>query len=513
MGLSHFFGGTSGFPDPQTGEAFDPSIAPSAIPAGFQSILQFSTLLLQRVLSSNLSHSGLATLSARVPFQAELVTPKLRAAIQSHWTLQDQIQVREPYVEVLLTDARLQTLRSSSTPPSRGRVVDLAWTLQVNLFKTPGLTEVFEEFHRSRSGGIRGTVANQGQVVGDLSVSIGEVSSPKLPKGDRLTLTQGTVLMHVPTDLREFPSRLQFYLTLNFDGVQPVYKSDDPILIEFLESSLATDMLAQAVAPLRTYRVPISPSIALAGNLNSSQVASMQLPSMHIQELVVLDKVDEVLALCVELGDESTGVTSMVHSFLNKHDFAYYISDRIFGPTLAVRWRANAIYAPIVNDIPVELPVERGSEETGKGIARVEVNISDVLKESGIEVSMNNGLGDPLQLVAEQKIHLLRLWLPNGDEVNDLGELGIPTTQPFPLSIQLFDKLPNTQGSLHPLMEKFLAALLLPIYVPMLERFSIKEISGFTSSAMRSIVVRWNLKSPLDLIVFDPEGGGVIAEI
>jgi hypothetical protein len=141
-------------------------------------------------------------------------------------------------------------------------------------------------------------------------------------------------------------------------------------------------------------------------------------------------------------------------------------------------------------------------------LARVQVNLSDTLQEGSIKASWDNHFGDPLRLVSEQTAHLLRLWLPNGDEVEDLGELGVPATQPFVLSLQMFDQLPpNTEQTLQPDMEKFLLALLLPLYVPMLERFPIKEISGLTSSAMRALVVRWNLQTPRDSMVGELTGG------
>jgi hypothetical protein len=115
--------------------------------------------------------------------------------------------------------------------------------------------------------------------------------------------------------------------------------------------------------------------------------------------------------------------------------------------------------------------------------------------------------------VSEQTIHLLRLWYPNGDEVDDLGDLGVPATLPFVLSLQMFDQLPPAaQQTLQPDMEKLLLALVRPIYRPMLERFTIKEISGFSSSAMRALVVRWNLLRPRDTTVAQPTGG-VLAEV
>lgn len=447
MPRSSIFGGLSSFPNSSESEAFDPSIPLSAIPAGFQSILQFSTHLLERTLTSNLAQVGLGTLSTRVPYQPELVAPKLSAAIGPHLTLQDQILGRVPHVEVVLTGARLQTLRSSSQPrpernpqPRRGvgtdpggsgrqrRIVDLKWKLQVNLFKEKGGPSTEGDIlagSGGRSGGARSMIGGRLATSVDLAggvLSTGEVPATQLPEGHRFTLAEGTILMHVPTDLVEFPTLLQFWLSLNFDGVDPIIRSDDPTLVEFLDSELAIAMIAQALAPLLARSVRLSPSIALAGNLTSSQVESMHLPALHVQDLTVLDEGREVLALCVSLGEGSTGVLSdftgvptLVRSFLNKRDFAYYVSDRFFVPVLTARWRANAIRTPIVSDVPVEMPVEAGSEETGEGLARVQVNLSDTLKESGIKVSLDNRFGDPLRLVSEQTVHLRRLWSPNGD--------------------------------------------------------------------------------------------------
>jgi hypothetical protein len=118
VALSPIFGGVSVVSD-SLGTKVDPERPPSSIPAGFDSVLQFSSYMLQRVLASNLAQGGLATLSARVPYQPELVAPKLRAAIGAHLTPFDDIGpgLSGPNVEVLLLNPRLQTLRSSAQPP------------------------------------------------------------------------------------------------------------------------------------------------------------------------------------------------------------------------------------------------------------------------------------------------------------------------------------------------------------------------------------------------------------
>jgi hypothetical protein len=274
-----------------------------------------------------------------------------------------------------------------------------------------------------------------------------------------------------------------------------------PLLQEFLGSELARSMLAQATGPLFGRDLRLTPVVAFAGNLTQAQVAGMHLPTVHVQDLVVQDEVGEVLCFCFELGDEGAGDASLVRSFLDRRDFAAYVSEKIFTPALKARWRAHALHSPIVGDVPVDMPLAPNSEETGKGVARVQVNIDDTLRECTLEASLEQTLGDPMRLLSGQRIKLLRLWYANGEEVTELGDLGTPSNQPFVMSLQLFDPLPpSIAQSLQRDLERLLARVITPVYRPLLDRLAVKHISGYASSPLRAFIVRWNLQTPLDTV-------------
>jgi hypothetical protein len=308
--------------------------------------------------------------------------------------------------------------------------------------------------------------------------------------------------MHVPAEPVIFASALQFWLALNFEGVQPAYESNDPILFEFFKTDYAASLLAQTVAPLLNQSdVGLSPTVALAGSLTPNQLAHLQFPALHVQDLLVQDDKGQVLTFCVSLGDNTGGVYSIVRSFLSGRDFAYYVSDKVFSAVLAGLWHANAIYTPIVGDVPVEMPVDANSDETGTGKARVQVNVNDTLKESSIKASTDNALGDPLRLVSEQTVQLLALWDPNGKQVTDLGDLAAPAVEPFVLNLQMFDNPPSgTQQQMQPALQNLLRAALRPMYFPVIAQFAIADVSGFSSSALHALVVRWNLASLADTV-------------
>ena len=112
---------------------------PSAIPAGFDSILQFSSRLLEQTLVSHLRERGVLSLSSRVPCQQELFAPNFWNIIQAHLTRTDRIRPGL-FLEVQLTNPQLQTLREQQdTKPESTwqhvRAAHLVWTLHVNLFR------------------------------------------------------------------------------------------------------------------------------------------------------------------------------------------------------------------------------------------------------------------------------------------------------------------------------------------------------------------------------------------
>jgi hypothetical protein len=501
--------------------------------------------LLGRSLGASLQRNWLDTLSARVPYGPDLVTPGLRAiaATKLRHLIPGQGTV---YLEVVLHGAWLDGIagpvlppsgasttggsmttmarRANRRPPARAasraaagaaprgdrRLVtdrtrgsaDLGWTLDVNLFvpravAPPTTATTGGTGAGTGGGGIGAGAFSPGtgplSAIGDFSLTPTNV----LPDGDRITLASGTARMRAPTDVVVSDPTLQFWLAIDFTGVRATYASDDPALAEFLATDGATSLLAQAVAPLlNASSVPLSPRIAPAGSVPAVRVLALQLPPLRVHQLVLPDDAGAVLTLCGSLGAGSEGSDALVRTFLGGHDFAWYVSDKLFGPALTLLWQANAIRVPIVADVPVEMPVSSDSDETGEGLARVQSQLGDTLTRSSVEAS-DNAFGDPLQLESEQTVQLLRLWDPNGQEITDLGDYGKPATVPFVIRLLMFDMPPaGSKQELQPTATAFLKALLRPMYVPMLESPPLWRVDGFSSCALRCMVARWSLQRP-----------------
>jgi hypothetical protein len=392
---------------------------PSIIPAGFDSIVQMSTPLMHRTLAANLAQWNLNPLSARVSYQPDLVSPGLRALIQPLLRPIDAVNYgAQPYLEVQIRNPTPQAL-NWPTPPdlpvatggtgvaarigiTHPRMVNLVWTLEVNLFRPSGFTT--DPVASDGSVGVAPTGPGKGPTAGSgrgsatggitpglfggtavLPVNGGQiiVLPPPPPDGLRTSLAQGTAALNVPTSLEVNAQLYQFRLVVNFEGAQPTYTSSDPVMLEFLGTDLASSLLAQAIAPLlNQYAVGLSPTMALAGSLTPSQVAQAQLPALHVTDMVLQDAKGQLVAFCVSLGNDSHGAFSMVTSFLSGQDFAYYVSDKVYTPVLKGLWRANVILSPIVSDIPVEMPVSEDSDQTGIGRARVQVNLGSTLDDA-----------------------------------------------------------------------------------------------------------------------------------
>jgi hypothetical protein len=521
-GLSSLFG-----TDLQGDNVFAPQ--PGAVPAGFDAIVQISTKLLDWTLARNLAAGNLDPLSARVPYQPEQVSPKLRALIQpllSKRPVNSVVDRPPPQIEVQILDPVAQPLSwpppvdglpggtmAAAVGPGRGKkTLVLVWTVQVNLFwpappvqpttmggGTTGGSSTTGGRGALGVSGASGTLTNSGQVV---------VLPPPLPDGERTLLTQGTATMSVPSQLSINSALYQFQLVVNFEGVKPSYASGDPVMTEFLKTPLATSLLAQAIAPLlNQYAVGLSPTIALAGSLSPTQVAQTQLPALHVDDMVLSDNKGQLIAFCVTLGNDSHGAFSMVIPFLAGQDFAYYASGNVFTPVLKGLWLANAILTPVVSDVPVQLPVSQGSSEMGTGRARVQVNLSNTLSEAALIASTDSALGDPMRLVSQQTVQLLALWDPGGNQITDLGGLAKAATLPFALTLQMFDKVATVQHTLQPPLSTLLWAMLRPLYFPMVEQYAVTAVGGFTSSPLSAIVSRWSLPRPASTV--GPTIGGL----
>ncbi|MBZ0278611.1 MAG: hypothetical protein K8I60_20860, partial [Anaerolineae bacterium] len=136
------------------------------------------------------------------------------------------------------------------------------------------------------------------------------------------------------------------------------------------------------------------------------------------------------------------------------------------------------------------------SEETGEGRARIRVMIAADVSGANVQAS-NDQFGDPVKFESEQTIQLLRLWDPHNKEITDLGDLGEPETAPFIVHALLFDKAPSDlDGEVNPAFQEFVRHLFLPVVRPFLEKIAFENAGGFASSALKAILVRWDIQLP-----------------
>jgi hypothetical protein len=505
-------------PNPLPPTIFDPP--PSSIPSGFDAIVEISLPLLQQSFAANLAPLNLSILSARVPYQPEIVSPGLQALIAPILrTTNPGVVSAQPYIEVQVLNPVPEALNwpAPPAPPvgvahavvvAQRKMVTLVWTIEVNLF-WPSTTVnplPFDVSARSGIGGSAGGTPGSTAIpaVGVVNPppgggNLGNILPPPLPAGSRRVLVQGTATMNVPSALVVNASLYQFQLVLNFEGIQPTYTSTDPVMLQFLDTPLAASLFGQAVAfLLNQYAIGISPTVALAGNLTPSQIGQMQLPALSVDDIVLQDASGQLVAFCVSLGSDAQGVLAMVTSFLGGQDFAYYASEKLFAPVLRGLWQANAILTPLVSDVGVEMPVSQNSNQTGLGRARVQVYLSNTLDSATLIASTNPSLGDPMQIASQQTVTLLALWDPEGNPVSDLGDLGKPATEPFALSLQMYDQATGDTHPIQPQLSALLAKMFMPLFSPVLEQYSFSIVSGFTSSPLQAIVSRWSfLRIPI----------------
>jgi hypothetical protein len=479
--------------------------SPGDVLAGFDAVVQFSRNLLQTQIARSLLEKGLNTLSARTAWDPTLAPPQLRAVVAARF---HHIETR-PGIELevrLLTP----TLTGMTWPPpspggpegpvdptpvswpdvgreaqARGlpRRVQVTWQVEINLLIPSLQTSVDPQ-----SGGSGGT----GYYL------------------ERTLLGTGTAQVTATPNLAS-SRRWLFGMELAFGDDAPTTNSDDLMVTELVSVDFGKALLGRAVAPLTLASdIKLTPTVGPAGPLSQPQMQRLDLPPLRVRDALLTDSRGvPVLSLCVDIGSPPSGVPRLLSPFLEHSDFAYAVSINLLGPALKARWDGTSAGLSFVGDVPVELPISEDSEETATGRARVYVSIAGVLGDAAFRPSIDYR-GDPLRLLSEQTIRLLELWDYRERQITDLGPLGEARTEPFVLPLYLFDEPPaGLSQDLHPDFERFILKLLTVMVYPLVDRFRIKDVSGFTSSAMQLMLSRWTLRTPVD-DVRPPVGGVVI---
>lgn len=476
---------------------FDPPRA--TIPAGFDAVAQLSRSLLSRLLAEHLAAAGLNPLGARVPYGSVALPPAFAALVAPHVGPFDMNTFLGPQIEVQLAGPVVASFdwpaprpvigraRARDDAPGRGeRRIELHWSIAVNLFRPdPGAVMSVARVGPDASA----VLADMALVASD-----GQERPPPQPAGTRLTLGRSVLSMIVPCRLLAFADQYRFSLVGDFDRSTSSPTADDPTIAEFLQSAPGKALLGDALAPLRSRTgVAIGPNFAIAGGLTAAQIAAAGLAPLRVDDLVVAgDAGGEALTFCVSVGGHDHGAPELVRSFLAGRQFAYYVSQDLITPMFKGVWRAHAMPAPVVGDMPIEMQIDPDSDETGTGRVRVSAILSDTLEDARIAASLTTR-GDPLEIHANQTVSVLAMWDPNGRQIEDLGDLATPTVEPFSLSVQPFNPPTTFDHLIGPPAAPLIAAMLNTLYLPVLERYPITAVGGFASCAIGAMVVRWNL--------------------
>jgi hypothetical protein len=501
--------------------------------AGFDVIVQFSQRLIQAEVIRSLTRSYLSPLSAFVPWGLVPLPPPLLATLPGPFRM--TLSVREARLELRLVDPYVAGFHwpvdildvpdgpvvSAAARTARvtlqQRVVDIGWRVELNVLTAK--YDVVSAAEAPASGGT--TPASPLGAVGwsggaQLSATVdAPAGSSSGVSWDRFTLATGQAHISARAELVVASNLWRFGMNLDFSEAIPALTADAPALGDFLATDAGKNMMSQAVAPLKAATgVKLTPYVAPGGPLSASTVQRANLPPFHVRDLLLSDGHGKsILCLCAQLGAATGGVARMVQSLPAGEDFAYGVSTDVLSPALKVRWNLAASGFTIVGNAPVDLPVNNDAHHTAPGIAQLQVSFSNILDDVTIQAATDNR-GDPLRLLSKQRIQLLNLWDQDGKRVTDLGPLAEAQDMPLILPINFFDRDRGAATGLQANFKDFLFKLMAIIVFPILEPFQPgkNSVTGFSSSAMKAMVVRWRLKSPLDDLVA-PISGNMEAQL
>lgn len=471
---------------------------------GFDAVVQFSRRMLQAQLAFSVAQ---LQLRADVPWGTLAVPRTLLARLSAPFI--NTLPVRESRLELRLVQPQIVSMRwpaedaaTDAEPPSTAmraatrRVVTVAWRLELSAItaRFDQATEVLPNPSAAPAG------------TGVANVDLDRAATTDLAPSDegiswaRVTFAVGQVALEADARLVSEPDLWRFGMELDFAGSEPTVTADEPALVEFLTSA-GRSLLARAVAPLAVADVRLTPQVAPAGPLSSRSVQQFGLPGFQVSDRLLTGKDGTpVLCLCVQLDGASGGVARLVRPFLEVSDFGYAVSTSILGPALKARWKLTAPGVSLAGEMPVEMPAEDGGTQTETWRAQVLSHYADTLDDVSLR-SLGGDRGDALLLMGRQTIQLLNLWRENGDRIPDLGQLGEPADIPLTLLFNLAGG-PST-ASIHQDLRNFLLKLLPVLGYPLLQPFYVNadSFTGFISSPLKTMLLRWRLKTVFDVTV------------
>jgi hypothetical protein len=479
--------------------------------AGFDAVAQFSQGLLSLQVTRSLGQHGAASLSAYVPWGTTALAAGLLAAVPPQLRL--KLSVVPARLEVRLSDPYLAALHWPVEVGSNGdgpvgtataghahllheRSADVGWTVEVNV-----LTKRVDVK-------TQGVAASASRVAAsDLADTSGVFTTgPGAADGgwERLTLGVGRATCSAAVALDVPAGGWQFGTILDFTEAVVAVSSDTADVVQFLDDDAGNALLVQALAPLRaTYGVRLSPAIAPAGPDAAAAVTRSAMPSFAVHDVLLLDRRgDPVLSLCAQLEGSTAGVTRLVPVLLDGRDFAYAVSEAVLRPAYEACWGVVANGVSFLGEMPVELPVGHDPNVTATGRAQLRTSFAPTLDDVSVKVT-TAGHRDAVRLRVTQHVQLVNLWDHTGKRIADVGELATPIEVPAVLPINPLETAGASPQALNPNLKDLLEKLLPVQAFPLLEPFPVRaeSIAGLCSAAMKSVLVRWALRTWRDDVV------------
>lgn len=486
---------------------------PTDVLVGFDAAVQFSRALLQAQLGSSLARQRLSPLEAHLAWGAVPVPAAILARLTPRF--RETLQVRESRLELRLVEPHIVAMNwpaedtgphgppTSAVSHRAGRIrrgVVVAWRLELNAL-TVRLDQVVA------GSPVASAVAGSG--VAGINPSIS--ASANLDASDdgkswaRSTLAVGQATLEAEAVLVSEPHMWRFGMNADFGTATPTVTADEPALVEFLAGP-GSVLLSGAKSRLSAAEVRLTPQVAPAGPLSAESVQRFGLPGLQIKDRLLVGEAGQpILCLCVQKEGASGGVAKLIRPFLGVADFGYAASTSILKPALKARWKQSSAGVTLTGETPVEAPsADGGATETYR--AQVMTRFADALIDVDIRASAGPH-GDGLLLLGRQTIQLLNLWRENGDRMPDLGELGRPAEVPMALLLALFDRTAGA-AAIHTDLRGVLARLLAVLSYPLLQQLAANpaSISGFASAPLKTVLVKWRLKTVFDDVTADPNG-------
>uniref|UniRef100_Q01Y60 Uncharacterized protein n=1 Tax=Solibacter usitatus (strain Ellin6076) TaxID=234267 RepID=Q01Y60_SOLUE len=486
--------------------------------AGFDVVVQMSRRLLQSELEQSLAAGNLAALSAYVPWGSVAVPASLLATMSTAFRL--TLSLRPARLELRLVGAYLADFHwPPPNPVNTGGgttttanlvlqrpTVDVGWQVEINILTPKPVATQARAVTPSTSGAVGSQQAGNSQ-----TATTGQPSGSSDAGWDRTTLVSGNAVTSAFAELVVPANLWRFFMELDFSNTSATVTSNAAAVTDFVAGDAGRNMLSQALAPLKAAAgIQLTPEIAPAGAVSAGTVQARSLPPFTVQSVLLSDaKGNPILCLCAQLAGSTGGVARLVTSFLNGKDFAYGVSTRVLSPALKTQWSVAATGLTITGITPVDLPQGDGKPDF-TGQAQLRISFSNMLDDVSIVAATDNR-GDPVRLLSTETIQLLNLWDQDGNLQTNLGPLAQPQTAPLLIPVCLFASGGDPPNALQAQVRDFIAQLLLTMAFPILDPFAVDStsISGFASSAMQTLLVRWALM-PL-LPVSMPGSGGILS--